>query len=1066
MQKTFTLLLSVLLVSVSSVAQMTRYTSPENKYYWKNRAPYQGYWQQDVYYHIKADLNIQTNVISGNEELTYRNNSPDTLRFVFFHLYQNSFTPGSYLDDLNKANNRKIKYGQYESKGLGTEILSLTTTFINGRAFEASLQKEIDYSIMKVMLPEPLLPGNEIVFQINFKTYYDTGSQRRRMQMYESWGFKHYNGCQWYPKISVYDARNGWDINQHLGREFYGDFGDFDVELTFPNNYVVEATGILTNEKEVLPDDLKSKLSIKNFKNKPYGEAPGTVIPADGTSKTWKYHAENVHDFAFTADPTYRIDEVIWNGVKCVAIAQEPHCAGWQNAASYAARIIEVYSKDFGMYAYPKIVVADARDGMEYPMLTMDNGSDPGYRSLLCHEIGHNWFYAMVGNNETYRAFMDEGFTQFINAWALERLEGYYFKQRETRWLDQKITTPMNQQYYTVYGPYLRAALSDEDGFINTHSDMFNSALGHGGGYSMVYRKTATMLYNLQYVLGDSLFSKAMQHYFHQWKFCHPYPEDFRNSITQVAQTDLSWFFDQWIETDKKLDYKICGIKNSDSENGYIIKFKRKQRMQSPIDFTVISNCGLKYDYHIPNKWFIKQTDATILPKWEGWDKLRETYSAHVHIPCGIKSVMIDTTDRLGDCYQIDNTWPRPYKLVFDKWQKPNYSDWKNYVFYMRPALWFNNYDGLKIGIHAESNYLNIRHIFSGDVWINTTVGQNSLSPNADINKNDPASFRLNYKTPLNFISKNVSAWIGGGMLDGLTFFKSGAQLDALKYNLQFFSEYKFLYRRNTNTLEYLLYPDEWQSALYNTSLTIGVRKSYELNNFRGQSVLQMTSASFLSDYAYSKISLTNTEYATTGKIDWRMRVFAQYGYGSSVPSESALYMAGANGEEMMDNEWIRSRAFVPYSWLGYGDRINHFQQGGGLNLRGYAGYLMPVNKDGEQNYFYKGLSGASASVEMDLDRLVNFKPSFTRNWLKMDVYLFADAGSMVNTNSKETMKWTNLKADGGIGAALTIKKFRRFNAIKPVTLRCDFPLLINSVPAAEGDYFKLRYVIGIGRTF
>ncbi|MCO5287788.1 MAG: M1 family peptidase, partial [Bacteroidetes bacterium] len=209
MQKTFTLLLSVLLVSVSSVAQMTRYTSPENKYYWKNRAPYQGYWQQDVYYHIKADLNIQTNVISGNEELTYRNNSPDTLRFVFFHLYQNSFTPGSYLDDLNKANNRKIKYGQYESKGLGTEILSLTTTFINGRAFEASLQKEIDYSIMKVMLPEPLLPGNEIVFQINFKTYYDTGSQRRRMQMYESWGFKHYNGCQWYPKISVYDARNG-----------------------------------------------------------------------------------------------------------------------------------------------------------------------------------------------------------------------------------------------------------------------------------------------------------------------------------------------------------------------------------------------------------------------------------------------------------------------------------------------------------------------------------------------------------------------------------------------------------------------------------------------------------------------------------------------------------------------------------------------------------------------------------------------------------------------------------------------------------------------------------------
>lgn len=1066
MSKRLLIIASVLICYSTGMAQMNRYTSTDNSYYWKNRKPTAAYWQQDVYYRIQAELNDQTNIITGTEELTYRNNSPDTLHYVFFHLYQNSFTPGSYLDDLSLANGKKNKYGSYESKGLGIEILSLESTSINGRTFEASLEKNIDYSIMKVMLPEPLLPGNEIVFKMDFKTYYDNGSQRRRMQMYDAWGFKHYNGCQWYPKISVYDARNGWDTNQHLGREFYGDFGDFDVELTFPNNYVMEATGILSNEKEVLPYELKNKLSIKNFKDKPFNEPPGIIIPADGTKKTWKYHAENVHDFAFTADPTYRIDEVTWQGIKCIAIAQEPHCRGWQNAASYAARIIEVYSNDFGMYAYPKIVVADANDGMEYPMLTMDGGSDPGYRSLLCHEIGHNWFYAMVGNNETYRAFMDEGFTQFINAWALERLEGYTLRQKEPTWLDQKITTPLNQQYVTVYGPYLRAALSDNDGYINTHSDMFNSALGHGGGYSMVYRKTATMLYNLQLILGDSLFSKAMQHYFHQWKFCHPYPEDFRNSITQVAKVDLSWFFDQWIETDKKLDYKICRIKNSSTENGYDITFKRKQRMQSSIDFTVVSNCGAKYDYHIPNNWFQKQTDATILPKWEGWDKLRDKYVAHVTIPCGIKSVTIDTTDRLGDCYRIDNTLPRPYKLVFDKWQKPRYSDWKNYVFYVRPALWFNNYDGLKIGIHTESSYLNIRHIFSGDMWINTTVGQNSLSQNADINKNDPASFRLNYKTPLNFISKNINAWIGGGMLDGLTFFKTGSDLTVPNYDLRFFTEYKFLYRRNTNTSEYLLYPNEWQTALYNTSLSVGVQKFYSHEHFNGNTVLQLTSSSFLSDYSYSKISLTNIEYLTTGKIDWRMRVFAQYGYGSAVPSESALYMAGANGEEMMDNEWIRSRAFVPYSWLGYGDRINHFQQGGGLNLRGYAGYLMPINKDGEQKYFYKGISGASVSAEMDLDRLINFSPAFTRNWLKCDIYLFADAGSMVTTNSKETMQWTNLKADGGIGVALTLRKTGRFNAVKPITLRCDLPILVNSVPAAEGDYFKLRYVVGIGRTF
>ena len=144
------------------------------------------------------------------------------------------------------------------------------------------------------------------------------------------------------------------------------------------------------------------------------------ITPYDSTvRKVWRYHAENVHDFAFTADPTYRIGEAEWNGIKCIAMAEEPHASKWQNAAEYCAKTIEAHSTWFGMYAYPKMVVADARDGMEYPMLTLDGGSDPGYRGLFVHEIGHNWFYGMVGTNETYRAMLDEGFTQFLTGWGL-----------------------------------------------------------------------------------------------------------------------------------------------------------------------------------------------------------------------------------------------------------------------------------------------------------------------------------------------------------------------------------------------------------------------------------------------------------------------------------------------------------------------------------------------------------------------------------------------------------------------------------------------------------------------
>ena len=120
-----------------------------------------------------------------------------------------------------------------------------------------------------------------------------------------------------------------------------------------------------------------------------------------------------MHDFAFTADPTYRIGEAEWNGIKAIAMVQEPHASKWQNAAQFSADVIRVFSEDIGMYAYHKIIVADARDGMEYPMITLDGGKDPSYRGLLAHEIGHQWFYAQVGSNETYRAALDEGFTQF-----------------------------------------------------------------------------------------------------------------------------------------------------------------------------------------------------------------------------------------------------------------------------------------------------------------------------------------------------------------------------------------------------------------------------------------------------------------------------------------------------------------------------------------------------------------------------------------------------------------------------------------------------------------------------
>ena len=247
------------------------YRNADNPNYWKNKMPHSGYWQQDVYYNIKATIDETTDIITAEQKLTYWNNSPDELEHVFFHLYQNAFQPDSYYDNLQKENNKNPRYGKYESKKLGTTIQKIT---VNGK----EVKTELDNTILKVYLPQTLKKNDSITFDFNFKTYFDNGSVRRRMKLYNSWGFKHYNGVHWYPRICVYDAKFGWTKDQHLGKEFYGNFGAFDVELTFSADFIVGATGFLINREEVLPKDLREKIDIKNFKEKKWKEHPSTNI--------------------------------------------------------------------------------------------------------------------------------------------------------------------------------------------------------------------------------------------------------------------------------------------------------------------------------------------------------------------------------------------------------------------------------------------------------------------------------------------------------------------------------------------------------------------------------------------------------------------------------------------------------------------------------------------------------------------------------------------------------------------------------------------------------------------
>ncbi len=1019
---------------------LAAYQSEDNNLYWKNRKPFPGYWQQDVSYHIKARLNDTTEVITGSETLEYANNSPDTIYKLYFRLTQNAFQPGSYKDEMEKGGKVFNKFGKYEQEKLGTKVSKLV---IAG----TEVPFVVDNTIMIIDLPTPLLPGKILKMEVNFKTYFDQGTMGRRMKRFEHNNFKHFDGVHWYPRLSVYDRKFKWTTDQHLGKEFYGDYGIFYVELELPNHYICEATGVLTNSGEVYANGLREKIDIKNFTT-PTKYITQPVNP-DGTYKRWLWMANNVHDFAFTTDPTYRISEVEWNGIKCIALAQEQNAHAWQPTAKFVANVVKTYSQDFGMYAYPKMVAADARDGMEYPMLTLDGGNWPGHQYVIAHEVGHNWFFGMVGNNETYRACLDEGFTQFLTAWSIKKLSN-------------KDYTPNNIDWAYVYAGYINHAINENTARLNTHSDHFNSAERHGGGYGQVYYKTATMLYNLQYVLGDKLFLDAMKNYFNQWKFCHPYEEDFRNSIIDYTKVDLNWFFDDWLTTTKTIDYKVKGYtKVTNAKYDYVVEIKRKGDLHMPLDVTVIDKKGNRLHYHIPNTYYTKELGkAQVNHRWISWDMMNKRDFLWVQSQYGIKDIIIDTSGRLADINRLNNSLKLPYSFEREKLTIPA-ADFTKLKTYWRPELWYSDASGLKVGVNVSGNYYNFKHIYSATVWYNTQL-LNVGYRNEQFIK--PLNFALNYKTR---VGKMLDFTARLKYLEGISLFETGVEKliknDKWQISYKTFGATGILFKdlpESESPKTYFLYPQYFDNNKINATLNLSYQHPFRYRKGNGLLNIGLRNTALFSDFNYSGLTVkVNNNNPIGKKMILKSRIFTQYLHGD-VPKESSLFAAGANNEELIENKFTRSRGFVPQDWVGYGNTGQYsFQMGGGLNIRGMAGYSATNSKGVDSFYIYNGNKGAAINLELEFGKLFKINTPKILNNFRFNPYAFADAGILGNGN-----QYSGLRADAGLGTTLAIN-FGKYNKLQPLVLRFDIPFFLNRVETGA-NYVAFRYVVGINRAF
>jgi len=540
----------------------------------------QEYFQQEVNYTINVELDDKNHTLKGMEYIDYFNNSPDDLEFLWFHLW-----PNAYKDNTTALAKQKIEngssalyYATDEERGYINEI----DFKVNGVSVKWEYHPE-HIDICKIFLNKTLKAGQSIRISTPFFVKIPNAKFSRLGHVDQS-----YMITQWYPKPAVYD-KDGWHPMPYLDQgEFYSEFGNFDVSISLPSNYTVGATGDLQNKKEITRLNYLAAITdtITQFSDEM------SFPQSDIETKTLRYIQNNVHDFGWFADKRYHVlrGEVELPNSKEKVILwtmfTNNEAKLWKNSIEYMHDAIYYYSLWNGDYPYKHCTAVDgtiaAGGGMEYPNVTVigESGNEKYLEEVIMHEVGHNWFYGMLGSNERDHPWMDEGINSFDELRYMRlKYPKYNILLNDipsffSKMFDLKDYTNKNIQGELMY---FMNAWTAKDQPIELHSCKY-TYMNYGG---IVYSKTAIVFDYLMAYLGEEMMNKCKKAYFNKWKFKHPQPEDLREVFEEVSEEDLSWFFNDMIETTKQLDYSIKKVKKEN--NDLLIKLKNKGDINGPV---------------------------------------------------------------------------------------------------------------------------------------------------------------------------------------------------------------------------------------------------------------------------------------------------------------------------------------------------------------------------------------------------------------------------------------------------------------------------------------------------
>jgi hypothetical protein len=627
-------------------------------------APGARYWQQQVDYVIKASLDTTTHRVNGSEVVTYHNNSPDKLTYLWFQLDQN----------IEKADSRSNAMSGAIPKGMDPRFrrfLMSDTEFgytlsrvqlIDAQGKRKDARYTMNGTQMRVNLDAPLGTGQKVQVAIDWSHEVPNGGRNGRGQKEKLKDGWEYLNAQWFPRAAVYDDVNGWQNNQFLGMgEFYLEFGNYDVSITVPHDHIVRATGVLQNPAEVLTTTQRERLKVAFAADtpvyiiKPEEIATPAVRPAGAGNLTWHFTAQNVRDFAWASSRGFAWDAMGFRYAKggrtieLHSVYPREGMPVWNKISTKAiAQTMVTYGRMAFEYPYPQASnVHGAVGGMEYPMIafcgarprpdgTYDKSLEYSLAGVTIHEVGHNWFPMIVASDERMWTWMDEGLNSF--------LEHYGSIDFDKDWPAMRL--PGNPKSIANFMRMSNAVP------IMAHSDVnLRNTFGPNG-----YTKPASGLVMLrEHIVAKDAFDDAFRGYSQRWMFKHPQPADFFRSMEDGLGESLNWFWRGWFYTGYNNDQTVTGVERQNAKevvgdeskgSGYYrITIEQKGGIVMPVEMDITYTDGT--------------TERVKLPA-DIWRANEKVFTYGKFTSKDIAQVVVDPDEVFADVNRSNNTWKKP----------------------------------------------------------------------------------------------------------------------------------------------------------------------------------------------------------------------------------------------------------------------------------------------------------------------------------------------------------------------------------------------------------------------